>query len=743
MNRSTAHPRPASAVPAGTILGLDTRRVDFQVTADLTGAADLVDLAYFEGTEAMGTALPVAVVSHAAGFIAGVDLGWRVADTLAAEVNARAGDLLTLAATVESLRRALFERQGARELSVAFSTTIAFPRGVQASAERRVRITPLVRAPAPGVRVRVQPLDVNRPDPVAGHRLGAIEISLPGDVALEDTPEILIELHGADLPGEAIGLLLPPVGTEGLRLTRMPPLDDARLSRWLLGFADPRAAAGQVVSLDVAATPAAVLSAIDRRARGSAPASASAALSFSVAARLTGWAPMAQPSHQGEGARRLWRVNAPEIVSPVHGADHASVAVGLNGSGLVWDLDAGQTTARAGAVEASFTLDALRSTLRLPQVLLAIDGWPLARVPEITVETRVATSGGAPLRETLALRAEPGLTRRSGRLALALDKLGPELVARIERELGGKAIWSGMLDVCLRAATPASAETAPSLTVSIPLLARPSPRRFPVVVDCGATAISVWVGMPQEDGLAGPLKRVTFTADGALLPGVLAAEPAAGMLPMPPLPMANDLPCFMTDAAAPRIASARRRGAPRMAMASGSLAAQAPGETRRPAELMADAIAGLIIGHVLPALPNLRRPDEVRARLIPRIVLTVPSDVGPQPANAWAGVRSRLAARLEPWFPGIETMPDAVALLPEPVAAGRHAIARMADAGRATGRPGLGVSLDIGATATQVGVFRFAADRTHTPAAVGWPAGGDPRSDALLGSGAVLGVHTP
>jgi hypothetical protein len=732
------------------VFGLDTRRAEFHAEADLTGSAEFIDLLRFEATEAMASACRVGLICHAAALQAGVDIGWRAPDGLVGEMSAAFGDELTLAVSSDGLRRVLFERGAGGTIGVPFSTTVAFARGVQASPQRQLTISPRVRAPAPAVAVRPRQIDVSRPAGLRGHDLGVhdlgvhelgvhdlgvhdlgvLEVSLPVDLALETDPVILIELASEDLgpAAAALALELPALGGLAVHLSRLAAGGDGRVSRWRIGFDDARLAAGQVLRLELAVGAQALIEAVDRQV-----AAGRERLALSVAARLTGW------SDQGSGGQSLWRVNAPIFVSDVLEGSVGGVQVSLAGAALVWSVAAGgEQELRTPPVEASFDLDNPRRSLRLPELALRLAGWPLTLSPRLKADTMLGGPQGAtaPVSETIELATMPGDLRRGGVHLLPIPLLIPGLVAAIEREIAGRAEWRGELVVALQASGAADGMAAARLRLVAPIVARPLPRRFPLVIDCGATGVTIWAGGGDVAGGGPALRRLGVGADGAILPGVLAeaAMGALAHLAPPPLRGAPDLPRFHRDAPSPALAASGRRRSPKQAMVGKAMARQAAGETRRPPELMADALAGLVVGEVLPRLAELRKADDARTRLAPRIILCAPCGVGAEPDPVWSGVANRLSARLAPYFPGCEALADTVTLVSEAVAAGRQAAARLGMAGAASADQVRRVlCLDVGATTTQLCVADHGPERAVSLVAFGAEIAGDDLHDALLG----------
>jgi hypothetical protein len=709
---------------SGAAYSLESRRADFAASADLTRAGELIDLVLFEAPETIAPGTPIGVIVHDAAFGAG-DLGWRRGEGLAATVPAAAGERLVLSIRAEAVRAALAEQratavEGGRVIEIAFTTTIAHARGVQASGRRRLVIQPVVAAPAPVVGSVGQAVDLGGLAALTGLRVGAVDIAVPADLALVEQPGVDITIALESATGDELTLTLDPVWSGSCALA---PLDglDPRLARWRLTVSDPRALAGQRLQLAVGVTGPGLLRLIDQHFARNPSGEARLALS----AILTGWL-------LESGSPRLWRINTPDRHVTLIGARSGVATVALEGSAMAWRLDEPAVTLDAPAIAVGYDLDAPRRSLTLPEPALRVAGWPVARQPVLSAVLRLTTADGAvqEARETLTLAASAETGSRTGRFVLRLNALAADLLRQIEASAGAEAEHAAVatLDIASQDGPDASI-----LTVRLPLVARPYPRRVPMCLDIGERGVVAWCVAESSDAAGLRLQMATFGEEGDaarhILPSPIALEDEgwaprlADRLPLRAMPGVETGVRFAGVAG--RAAGPKAR---LLRLPGQGAAAPRQLDQRRPSGLMADAVTEVVARKLVPIFPDLRRSDEVRTRLVPRLVLTHPAGLGGDAEAAYGVVADLVGQRLEPFFPGSAEASDLVTLVSEAVAAARFGASRLAAAATPATRL---IALDMGATAVNAALVDLAVSQVKPLAAFSLPLGGDALLEAL------------
>lgn len=722
--------------------GIDTRRAEFTAQADLSGPDELIDLIVFEAPESLSEPSAIGFLSHDDGLVPGRDVGWRAGGDEATELTAslvrKPRERLVLAARAQALRGLVAEQRcratpDGRVIDITFSTTIAFPRGVQASARRRLSVLPIASAPAPAIRGAGHVVELDGLGMVDAVRVADIVLALPSDLALLEAPSLLIECALEDTPALELALDVDPLLADALTIER-DGSQGAGLARWLLGMPEPRALAGQRLRLDLCLAAAGVTRLIGARAGRSADGR----IALDLTARCTGWRAGRQ-SGRGDGAR-LWRVNLPEMQVALQASTSGAATVDLAGHRLSWRLDRESEQAVCSTpLMASYDLDAPQRHLHIPEVELGVSGWPVGRSATIEVHTALHLPDGreAGVRETLTLDLNERASERAGRMAPALGVLVPDLLAALSAARRTSAELLGRLAVSLTARDSAGENR---LVADIPLIVRPRPRRFTICLDLGASGICAWSAPSAAPGQAGALSLAPLGAakdeggSHAILPATLvdAGDSDAGLGAIPPLPFEQSSLRFRAEDNGPSTLSPRRR------LMAGAFQAQGVsrgvgGDRLGPAALMADAVREVIASHLLPLQPGWRRPDDAGARLVPRLTLTYPEGLGGDTEALYRSVAAQLPARLDPLFPGSAEAPDLVTLVGEGVAAARHQLSLAELPPTAGDARSCLVAIDIGATAANVAVVEAQAGRQQVTATFGLALGGDTLVSALQG----------
>lgn len=728
--------------PMSDAYGIDTRRSEFMAQADLSGPDDLIDLMVFEAPESLSGPSAIGFLSHDDGLVPGRDVGWRAggdeADQVTASLVRRPGERLVLAARAQALRLLVAEQRcratpDGRVIDIPFSTTIAFPRGVQASARRRLSVLPIASAPAPAIRGVGHVVELDGLGMVDAVRIAEFVLALPSDLALLEAPSLLIECALEDTPALELALNVDPLLADAFTLERHSS-QGAGLARWLLGMPEPRVLAGQRLRLDLRLAAAG----LTRLVAGRAGRSADGRIALDLTTRCTGWRG-GRSAGRGDGAR-LWRVNLPDMRVTLQASTSGAATVDLAGHRLSWRLDReSERAACSTPLMASYDLDAPQRHLHIPEVELGVSGWPVGRGATVEVHTALHLPDGreAGVRESLTLALNARASERAGRMAPALGVLVPDLLAALGAARRSSAELVGRLAVNLTARDSAGENR---LTVDMPLIVRPRPRRFTICLDLGASGICAWSAPSAAPGQAGALSLAPLgtTRDGsgqhAILPATLMdageGEPAVGAIP--PLPFEQSSLRFRAEDTGPSTISPRRR------LMAGAFQAQGVGrgiggDRLGPAALMADAVREVIASHLLPLQPGWRRPDDAGARLVPRLTLTYPEGLGGDTEALYRDVAAQLPARLDPLFPGSAEATDLVTLVGEGVAAARHQLSLTELPPTAGEARACLVAIDIGATAASVAVVEAQAGRQQVTAAFNLPLGGDTLVSAVQG----------
>lgn len=719
---------------------IDTRRSEFSATADLTGDGELIELFAFEAPENLSATSAIGLVLHDDDLVAGRDIGWRTERGLSASLERRAGERLMLAMEADALRRLLIAQRAratdkGRIVEIAFSTTVAYPRGVQASGRRRLSVLPIAGAPAPGVRGTVEEIDIDRLGAIEAVRVAEIVLALPAELSLLDEPAILIEAALEDTPAAELHVELDPLWTGAGRLE---PLDapDPSLRRMAFRISDPRAVAGQRVRLTATLGGGALADLIT----GRLGRTREGALTLGFKARLTGWR-VGGPVQPNE-TTRLWRLNLPDMSVELKAAKSGTATVGIGGFSARWPLDA-QSTDIEGAQEltGAYDVETPQRGLALPELDISVSGWPVGRAPGLDIEAALDLPGSDPgrLSERLVLSLGGRMADQEGRMRLSLAPLAPAVLRALAAARDPAPETRGVLRIAFAAREGGHAN---DLAVTLPLVLRPRPRRFDLAIDLGATGVSAWAvrsptsGQPEGLKLAGigaPLRddgRPVEAADLAILPAALAREAEVGRrgLPFPLIP-GGDTGVRFSGAEDGLSVSPRRRLMASAGRAAG-IGRGLGAETRGPAALMADALAEAVLGRLLPLHPDWRRAEDANARLVPRIHLTHPAGLGGDMDALYRSVAAQLPARLEPFFPGARDVPDLVNLIGEGVAAARFGLSALQPPPQSDAPQHL-VSIDIGATATNVAVLDAALGAARALAAFSLPIGGGAIHQAL------------
>ena len=722
--------------------GIDTRRAEFTAQADLSGPDELIDLIVFEAPESLSEPSAIGFLSHDDGLVPGRDVGWRAGGDEATELTAslvrKPRERLVLAARAQALRGLVAEQRcrptpDGRVIDISFSTTIAFPRGVQASARRRLSVLPIASAPAPAIRGAGHVVELDGIGMVDAVRIADFVLALPSDLALLEAPSLLLECALEDTPALELDIEVDPLLADALTLER-DSSQGAGLARWRLGMQEPRALAGQRLRLDLRLTAAGLTRLVAARAGRSADGR----IALDLTARCTGWR-VGRLAGRGDGAR-LWRVNLPQMQAALQASTSGAATVDLAGHRLSWRLDReSEQAACPTPLMASYDLDAPQRHLHIPEVELGVSGWPVGRGASVEVHTALHLPDGreAGVRETLPLALNARASERAGRMAPALGVLVPDLLAALGASRRSSAELVGRLSVNLTARDSAGENR---LTASMPLIVRPRPRRFTICLDLGASGICAWSALSAAPGQAGALSLAPLGATRdrrgppAILPATLAdpGESDSGAGAIPPLPSERASPRFRAEDAGPSALSPRRR------LMAGAFQAQGVGrgiggDRLGPAALMADAVRDVIASHLLPLQPGWRRPDDAGARLVPRLTLTYPEGLGGDTEALYRSVAAQLPARLDPLFPGSAEAPDLCNLVGEGVAAARYLLS-LTELPATTGEArSCLVAIDIGATAANVAVVEAQAGRQQVTAAFGLPLGGDTLVSAVQG----------
>jgi hypothetical protein len=714
-----------------TAFSLATRRSEFAATVDLGASApDLVEVVRFDLPETTRAAAEVQIVSRGEAFETPDDFGWLAGNALVSKVVAAAGEQLVLAVRAESLRRHVRERRAGTRSSrvdIPFVTTLVLSRGVQASAQRYLRLNLQVEVPPPGADSSAQPIDLSANKPVALLPLGQLELYFPPELALEQSPTIEVELATQGLAASALRLLPTLFWSEAVQIETCEG-DRELTARWRVILRQPGQIAGARLPLEVFVTAPGLLTMLDDHAATRAEGGGQQSLVARTSVRITGWHAQATAE-----TRPLWWRSPPPLLTPILGVDVGVATVKLDDIAAQWTVEPGETSAQATEpMQASYALDDVAGSFRLPVTRLTLSGWPIAREPRLAVEMALAVGAArwVFLSTVLELTMEPGRARRGGFLPIVPPSPPAELTALLER-----GTTHGQLEVLLSGqAEPGKPQSAPRFRLRMPLVAQPEPRRFTICLDFGATGIAAWLGAPAAAGTGDTLQQLPLADAGPVLTAMFSEEPPSDVL-LPALapprsgrgPPAGPgallpLPYLTTiqphEAASPLRPASCRMGATGVAERSGT------------PQTVAVGIAALIVQRLLAAAPALRQPEFTPSRLVPRIVLTCPLHV-PGEAGRWQQVAGLLRRHLEPWFPGISTTNDAVILVSAALAAGRHAASQLEEADPTGGKRRL-LSLDIGATATHAAVLDVSETAISPLLAFSVPLGGDALHAALV-----------
>jgi hypothetical protein len=704
---------------------IDTRRSDFAAIADLTRGDDMIAVMRFEISETILPGSPIGLVLHAS-LLSADDIGWLKDGSLLRQAPANPGDVVVLAVRSDALRRALAERHAtvgepANAAEIVFSTTVAYPRGTQASGRRRLTLQPLVSAAAPAIDLATQTLDLSNLSSVGPVQVGSLAIAVPPDLALLDDPALTISfaLEGAD--GAMLTLQAQPVWSSALALERTEGAD-TRLSTWRISIRDVALVSGETISLSIGLTGPGLLSLIDAHFDRNPDAETTLVLTAS----LTGWITQVRSG----STNRLWRINAPDCVVRLLGARSGVATISAGGVVTPWQLSSAEMVMLLPSLQARYDIDLPRRSLRMPELSVMIGGWPVARQPVLAMHIALVLDNGMRQEQrdtvTLALSADTGA--RQGRFTVPLDLMTNDIIRLLE---AGEGAAETLAEVTISLSSVDGNDTA-ELRIRAPLTIRPQPRRALLCIDFGERAIAAWCSTETESGATSRLQLADFGLGSGdvshLLPGSIELGDGPGVLddasilPLSQPPDGRVGLRFST-------ALLGGRGVKSRLLKRGFVQRGGGGQIdpRRPVEVAADALTELVAQRLTPLFPELRRPDDMRTQLVPKIVLTHPAGLGGDAAAAYAGLVDLLGARLEPWFPGSVEVDDLVGLVSEAVAAGRFASSRIQpdDIDQL-------IAIDVGASSVNVAVLDMTTGQLAPLLAFSLPLGADAILSAVV-----------
>jgi hypothetical protein len=771
-------------------LNLDTRRDAFAVTLDLDEAGPLVPLIVFEAPDDLRRAAALSLVSlearashRAAGWADGEQLSERI--TLQPRGRAVLAVSRDWLAERVAVLRAHGDAQAAAIVELPFSTILELPRAPRASGRRIARITVTAGASQPVVSLEAGTIEIDDLPASVADRLAIVSVVIPEDIVFESNRSLVLETICAGLPGQALSLDIVEAPPGAVRLDRLAP--SAVGARHRLAIERPEAAGGQRLRLGLRLERQALLGALD----GLLAAAGSGTATLRLDLRATGWGDGSAAARPGEPDRRFLIAPPPATVNLARGDD---------GSALLAIADATYVASFGGETHVTateplrfeFEPEAANEPVRFSGLKVGLLRWPLGRTGTVEVEAE-ATIAGEMLLEPL-VDLTPRIEREGGRTrhAQALMPLSGTIRRLTGLVRAGRPPRDG--DACLKVTLSGAGRRL--LTATVPIRLDRAVHRQPICIDLGASAISIWAGPARGEAQAFDLKPLPIGAwlaahvdpahdeaaaiDGEaamLIPSHVGLDPSNN-LRSDHAPHALRFPAMIgpgREAARSRMAHFGRRydvsvpapppamrgraarrvaglkqalagGRPLLALAepvnrydaaTGKVSAVSAVEV---APLVADVLDELVDLYVMRLCPEadgeaVRDPPPVA----PRIIVTCPSGIAGEVEARYGAALGLFAQRLERLYPGVSAFADAAVALPEAVAAARYAADLLApEIAGAPGEPAFLVTLDIGASTSDVAVARVTTQagrlqRFEALTTFGIPAGGEAIDAALAG----------